>query len=238
MGSAYFYIEPLLALLTMMTTHYENPAIFALDYALVPDATFPTQLLQTIAGYDHVLSLINYDASQVCVAGDSAGATLILSLLLHIAKHGGHNKRQPGYALLISPWATLVSNSNRDTLSDYISQETLQLYGRQYAGTHDNLFDPLVSPGCCMDLVWWANAAPLKGAYFAYGGEEVLAPETRQLISRWKKSGVSIKFREEVGGIHAWVIASLFLEDDMDKRVKGMVELVKMVKNAIPPCYA
>ena len=61
-----------------------------------------------------------------------------------------------------------------------------------------------------MDLEWWAKAAPLKGVYFVFGSEEILAPETRQLISRWKKSGVSTKVREEVGGIHAWVVASLF----------------------------
>ena len=229
MGSAYFYLEPLLALLTLLKSHYRNPAIFALEYTLVPEAAYPTQLSETMAGYDHVLSLVHNDASRICVAGDSAGATLMLSLLLRIAQLPDQQRRLPGYATLISPWVTLVSENNRDTPSDYLSKASLQLYGSQYAGTVENLSDPLVSPGCSADLDWWARAAPRNGMYIAFGSEEVLGPETRTLISRLEKSGVNVSTREDAGGVHAWAIASLFLEDSIEQRVRGMKDLVKMV---------
>ena len=229
MGSTYFYLEPLLALLTLLKPHYRNPAIFALEYTLVPEASYPTQLSQTMAGYDHVLSLVQNDASRICVAGDSAGATLVLSLLLRVAQEPNGQTRRPGYATLISPWVTLVSNQNRDTSSDYLSKQSLELYGSQYAATKEHLFDPLVSPGCCVSLDRWAQAAPHNGMYIAFGSEEVLGPETKSLISRLKKSGVNVSVREDPSGIHAWAIASLFLEETIEERIKGIRELVKMV---------
>ncbi|MCJ1246018.1 hypothetical protein MMC30_003222 [Trapelia coarctata] len=234
MGSTYFYLEPLLALLTLLKPHYQNPAIFALEYTLVPEASYPTQLSQTMAGYDHALSLVHNDASRICVAGDSAGATLILSLLLHLAQEPGGQTRRPGYATLISPWVTLASDNNRDTPSDYLSKESLQLYGSQYAATKENLSDPLVSPGCCVYLDWWTRAAPRNGMYIAFGSEEVLGLETRNLISRLEKSGVNISVREYASGIHAWAIASLFLEETIEERIRGMKELAKMVAWNIP----
>ena len=230
MGSSYFYLEPLLGLFSLLKSNsqYRSPAVFALEYSLVPDEEYPTQLCQTIAGYQHVLSMVSNDASRVCVSGDSAGATLVLSLLLHIAKKGHERGTYgPGYAALLSPWATLVSEQNRDTPSDYLNTESLHLYASQYAGDH--LFDPLVSPGLCDDFGWLAAAAPSQGLYFSFGSEEVFGPEIRNLICKFRKSGVSVSVKEEPGGIHAWVIARLFLEDSREERVRGMRELVKAI---------
>ena len=86
MGSSYFYLEFLIAWIDLLkTAGYRNPTVFAHEYSLVPNATYPTQLEQTISSYRHVSSIVG-DASRICIAGDSAGCTLILSLLLHIAK--------------------------------------------------------------------------------------------------------------------------------------------------------
>lgn len=92
MGSSYFYLEFLLAWVSLLKlAGYRTPALFALEYSLVPDAIHPTQLQQTIAGYEHVYSIIG-DASRICVGGDSAGATLILSLLLSIGQLSNHKR--------------------------------------------------------------------------------------------------------------------------------------------------
>lgn len=116
MGSSYFYLEFLFAWLTLLkTSGFGNPAIFALEYTLVgsspTDASYPTQLHQAIAGYRYILTITN-SSSKICVGGDSAGATLILSLLLHLAQGGkkkmamqeyDQEKMIPGMAVLISP---------------------------------------------------------------------------------------------------------------------------------------
>ncbi|KAL8762265.1 MAG: hypothetical protein Q9184_001713 [Pyrenodesmia sp. 2 TL-2023] len=235
MGSSYFYLEFLLAWIAILReAGYRNPAIFALEYTLVPDEKYPTQLEQTIAGYDHVCHIIK-DPSRICLAGDSAGATLQLSLLLHFSKSSFPGKRRPGFATLISPWPTLVSPKNRNTPSDYLNADSLHLYGRQYAGTSRNLKEPLVSPGMCKDREWWARAAPSEGFCFMYGSEEVFAPDVRDLIALLRRSGCAVRVREEPGQVHAWPVVSLFLADTQAERTKGLRDLTKMISQVIDP---
>ena len=233
MGSAYFYLEPLLALLSLMQPHWHNPVIFALDYDLVPDKCYPVQLSQAKAGYEYVLStLVNGEAESVVVAGDSAGATLILSLLLFLAAEPNNEDCKPGFATLISPWVSLVSPNNRDTPSDFLNAASLHLYGSQYARKKQYLSDPLVSPGSCRYLDWWERAAPHHGFYITFGGEEVLGPETRELISRLKRAKVRVVVNEEPGLIHAWAVARLFLEGSSEERTKGMRQLATAIRGA------
>ena len=235
MGSAYFYLEFLLAWISLLKeAGYQNPAIFGLEYTLVPDTSYPNQLLQTAAGYDFVCTLVK-DSARICVGGDSAGATLILSFLLSNTKQSEKgNGRKPGYATLISPWTTLYSLNNRNTLSDYLNSDSLHLYGRQYAGSEDNLDNPLVSPGICKDSCWWAKACPSSGFGIVYGSEEVLGPELKELIALLRRSGCAVSVREEPGAIHAWPLVTLFLSDTQAARQKGLRDLVKMMKQAIP----
>ncbi|CAD6568952.1 MAG: hypothetical protein ASARMPRED_002239 [Alectoria sarmentosa] len=233
MGSCYFYLEFLLAWASLLKeAGYRNPAIFSLEYTLVPDAVYPAQLEQTVTGYDYVRKIVG-DPSRICVGGDSAGATLILSLLLYIAKQPDYENRRPGYATLISPWTTLFSTQNRNTTSDFLDANQLHMYGRQYAGSEKNLVDPLVSPGICKDGAWWAKASPSKGYGILFGSEEVLGPELRDLIALWRRNGCAVCVREEAGAIHAWPVASLFLCDTQASRQKGLRDLVKMIKRAI-----
>ena len=233
MGSCYFYLEFLLAWTGLLKeAGYRNPAIFALEYTLVPDAAYPTQLEQTASGYEHVCKVMG-DPSRICVGGDSAGATLVLSLLLRIAQQSDCGKRKPGYAALISPWTTLFSTQNRNTASDYLDANQLHTYGCQYAGSDEKLNDSLVSPGVCKDGLWWAKASPSKGYCVLYGSEEVLGPELRNLVSLWRKNHCAVSVREEPGAVHAWPVVSMFLCDTQAERQKGLKELVKMIRRVI-----
>ncbi|KAI9843713.1 MAG: hypothetical protein M1837_006182 [Sclerophora amabilis] len=229
MGSSHFYLEFLLAWVTLLREEgFHNPALFALEYTLVPDAVYPTQLQQTIAGYNHVLSIVG-NPSRVCVGGDSAGATLILSLLLHLGNMTDYDQHLPGYATLISPWVTLVSPKNRDTASDYLNADSLHLYARQYVGSKISLNDPIASPGHCTDIDWWQRAMPSNGLSILFGGEEVFGPDTLDLIAMLEKTGAFIDVREERGSIHAWPVARLFLGDSKAERQKGLAEIVEVI---------
>ena len=233
MGSAYFYLEFLLAWASLLKDRgYRNPAILSLEYSLVPDAAYPTQLEQTITGYNHCCSLVK-SASQICVSGDSAGATLILSLLLYNARQSNFEKRRPGFATLISPWTTLFSSQNRNTPSDYLNARSLHLYGLQYAGSTEKLDDPLVSPGVCKDGSWWAKASPSAGFGFMFGSEEVLGPELRDLIVLLRNSKIAVSVREEPGSIHAWPVVTMFLADTQPERQRGLRDLTKMISRTI-----
>lgn len=257
MGSSYFYLEFLLTWLSLLQTcgDFQNPAIFALEYTLVPDASYPVQLHEAIAGYKYVLS-ITHDASKICVSGDSAGGTLILSLLLHLASLGrtmsitgtiskkasngngnhltnGETKipNTPGMAVLISPWTALHSSLHKNTPSDYLDAANLHQYASQYAGTQTSVHDPLTSPGSCKAVSWWEKACPSKGFFVMYGAEEVFAPEIKSLLELWEKGGLRIKSVEEEGGIHAWPVACLFLSSSKEARLKGLRIIVSEIRD-------
>ena len=233
MGSTYFYLEFLLAWVSLLKeAGYKNPAVFGLEYTLVPEAAYPTQLEQTVVGYEYACSLVG-DQTRICVGGDSAGATLVLSMLLYNAQRLDHKKRKPAFATLISPWTTLFSLQNRNTTSDYLNSQSLHLYGGQYAGSVRKLENPLVSPGVCKDGTWWAKASPMAGYGIVYGSEEVLGPELRDLVVLLRKSGCSVSVREEPGSIHAWPVVTMFLSDTQAHRQKGLRDLTKMVVQAI-----
>ncbi|KAF2751090.1 alpha/beta-hydrolase [Sporormia fimetaria CBS 119925] len=233
MGSSYFYMEFLLAWVRLLKeAGYKNPALFAPEYTLVPDAVYPTQLHETLAGYHYVLSIAQ-DPSRICMGGDSAGATLIMSFLLHLSDHPELRGQRPGLAVMISPWVTIVSSANKNTASDYLNAESLELYGRQYIGSKISVDDAMVSPGHCTDTSRWAECSPRKGWVFLYGSEEVLAPETRSLIARLERAGMEVTCDEEEGGIHAWPVAALYLGETREERLKGLRYVVRAIRERV-----
>lgn len=218
MGTSYFYLEFLITWVSILKgLGFSNPAIFALEYTLVPEQVYPYQLQETITGYDYILSIAD-DVGQVIISGDSAGATLILSLLLYIAKNSLEGKK-PALATLISPWTHLVSELNHDTSTDYLNVERLHDLARQYAGS-ERVYDPLVSPGYCTDMVWWEKAIPVKGMHFYFGSEEVFCESIRTLAKRLGEVG-KITCHED-DSLHAWPFAVLFLGRHKEERIKGL----------------
>ena len=233
MGSAYFYLEFLLVWVSLLKdAGYDNPALFALDYTLVPEATYPTQVQQALAGYKYVLSIVD-DPSHICVSGDSAGATLILGLLLCLSDYTSLRNKMPGLAVIISPWAAIISSKNQNTASDYLNAESLHLYGSQYIGTKASADDSLVSPGRCKDLSWWRRASPTAGWFFIYGAEEVFAPETRDLTNVLRKADSNVTEHEEKQWIHAWPVVKLFLCNSQEERQSGLRSIIQVTTERI-----
>ena len=230
MGSAYFYLEFLIAWLTRLKQRgFKNPAIFALEYTLVPDGVWPKQFTETCAGYKLLTDYMG-DSSRICVSGDSAGATLILSRLLH---HGDHDEepviyeaKRPALAVLISPWTHIISPLNRNTHSDYLDANALELYGAQYLG-RESAKNAIVSPGLTHGR--WKLAMPSQGYCIVYGAEEVFAPAIEETIHNMKTDGARVKAKREAGGIHAWPMVNLFLGSTREERLKGLDQITDMV---------
>jgi acetyl esterase/lipase len=224
-------MEFLLAFVTLLkSVGFKNPALFSLEYTLVPDAVYPTQVHEAIAAYQYVLSIVGDDSSKICVGGDSAGATIILSLLLHLSEHRDQKALLPGFAVMISPWARVLSKNNKNTRSDYLDENSLRLYGSQYIGNKVAYDDPMVSPGCCIDKHRWSKASPSKGMLFSYSSEEVLGPETKALIETLRTAGTCIHVFEQQGYVHAWPVASLYLGETSSARLHGLREIADTLR--------
>jgi acetyl esterase/lipase len=220
MGSSYFYLEFLMAWLTRLQEKgYANPAVFALEYTLVPDEKWPAQLNETRAGFKFLReSFGGGSAAKICVSGDSAGATLVLGMLLHSAYHQDSQER-PGLAVLLSPWTHLVSDLNQNTRSDYLDKNSLHLYARQYAGD-GAADDDTISPG--LSTSRWKKASPEGGYRILYGAEEVFGPGIEETIEHMKRDGAAVKSHKKKDGIHAWPVVSLFLGESRESRLSGL----------------
>jgi acetyl esterase/lipase len=250
MGSCYFYLEFLLVWHHLLVeAGFQNPAVFALDYTLVPEGIYPKQVKETLEGYMHVLDAVNKDASKVCVAGDSAGGALVLSLLQELGAKASNQEHRgikanvrgslsgpavpdfdlPWMATLISPWVTLMTNSHYPSSVDYLDRQTLWRFAHEYAGEAMINQHP-ASPGNCLDEALWKAASPGRGYYVIYGEEEVFHPDIEAFIKRQSQLGIETKSWKVPGGVHAWPVASLFLSSTADKRLEGLRRLVREIK--------
>ncbi|KAG5925356.1 hypothetical protein E4U42_004391 [Claviceps africana] len=238
LASCYFYLEFLLAMHhLLLKNQFQNPAIFALEYSLVPEETHPTQVNQVVLGYRHVLTEVR-DASKVCVAGDSAGGTLTLSLLRQLRNkvdtrkvNGSTILAVPKLAVLISPWITLISNIHYPSRIDYLTRDRLWAYAKAYAGSM--VHDPAASPGLCEDEQLWETASPDRGYFVIYGEEETLAPDAEAFIRRRRLNGIEVDAMKIRRGIHAWPVASLMLSSTTDRRLEGLESIVRQIRQKV-----
>lgn len=235
MGTTYFYIEFLMAWITRLKdSGFRNPAVFALEYTLVPDAQWPTQFNETRAGYTFLRDTFGDEsAAKICVSGDSAGATLILSMLLQPGnlEQDTHNQllHRPGLAILLSPWTHLVSALNQDTPSDYLDRDSLHLYATQYAGEAAKT-DPVISPG--LNTGRWKQASPVNGYRILYGADEVFSPGIQDMIHHMKNNGAVVKTHQQEAGIHAWPVVNLFLGRTREERLQGLDIMTEFVMSS------
>ena len=77
--------------------------VFAPRYRLSPQFPFPCGLLDCLAAYLYLLTV--QSPTEIILAGDSAGAGMVLSLLIILRDQG---IPLPAGAILISPWADLT----------------------------------------------------------------------------------------------------------------------------------
>jgi acetyl esterase/lipase len=232
MGSSFFYLEFLIAWITRLKgAGFHNPACFALEYTLVPDERWPKQFNETRAGYDFLRkSFGDGSAAKIVVSGDSAGATLMLSMLLQPGALDQEPKfnesERPALAILLSPWTHLISELNQNTPSDYLDKDSLHLYAHQYGGDGAKS-DQVISPGLCISR--WKRASPLHGYRIIYGTEEVFARGIEETMENIRKDGAATKAHRLEAGIHAWPVVNLFLGANREERLTGLDLMVDCI---------
>ncbi len=153
-----------------------------LDYRRAPEHSFPAALHDSIAVFRWMFER-HVNPSNLVMAGDGAGANLLLSTLLTLRKEG---HPQPAASLLISPWVDLVNVDRklrfegRDQRN--FEQARLSFFSKSYAGVFDPS-DPLISPVR-------ADLAGLPPMLIQCGEQEVLADDARQLLERARAGDV------------------------------------------------
>ncbi|BGP33474.1 hypothetical protein JCM10296v2_005276 [Rhodotorula toruloides] len=106
---------------TLNLKKHTQASVFCLDYRLAPEYKYPSQLIETLAGYHYLVNTLGISEDKIVIAGDSAGGNIATAFLLHLARPNpeiyvpeelGPTPKRPAGALLISPFINLASRSS------------------------------------------------------------------------------------------------------------------------------
>ena len=167
-------------------------ATLAVEYGLVPDHVFPSQLDTVVAAYRW---LLGRGPTGVAVAGDSSGATLAMGLALRARDEG---LPRPASLLLMSAWTDLeATGASYDSGSDpFFTRELVRGLAAAYLAGADP-HDPLAAP-------LHADLRRLPRTYLQAGTEESLLDDSRRLADRLRDAGVDVRLDEFADQVHTF----------------------------------
>lgn len=162
------------------------------DLACESANRYPRQLQQAVALLDHLLHVEELQPSSITLLGDSAGAHLVLSLLLHLSHPNPlvaplkFQGRLSG-AVLVSPWVTMDTSApsmqlNKD--KDVLSASSLAYWARNFLGDAD--LDSWNTPTMAPEE-WWGDLL-VDDILALYGDDEILHDDTAVFCERLRVS--------------------------------------------------
>ncbi|MET1005547.1 MAG: alpha/beta hydrolase [Propionibacteriaceae bacterium] len=165
---------------------------FAVEYGLVPEQVFPSQLDTVTNAYRW---LLGHGATRVALLGDSCGATLALGLALRARDEG---LPPPAALMLISAWTDLeATGASYDHGRDpFFTREVVRGLGAAYLAGADPR-NPLASP-------LHADPRGLPPTYLQVGGEEALLDDSQQLADQLRAAGVEVRIDVFPGQLHTF----------------------------------
>jgi len=182
--------------------------IAVLEYSIHP-ASFPTQLNQFISAVQHILSS-GLHPSNLHLAGDSAGANLILQFLSHALHPLPDITPAPSGpfrgACFISPWVAIASDSesfktNRDL--DIISPGSLNHWAKTYLFPVPES-QQVYAQASTVPKHWFAGVDKLVDRFLITVGEhEALKDNILELSETLKGVHSEVKVDLQPGGVHA-----------------------------------
>jgi len=167
-------------------------AMLAVEYGLVPDHVFPSQLDAMVAAYER---LLDRGATRVAVTGDSCGATLALSLAVRVRDLG---LPPPAALMLMSAWTDFeATGASYDSGSDpFFTRELVRGLAAGYLAGADPR-DPLAAP-------LHADLRGLPTTYLQAGAEESLLDDSRRLADRLRDAGTAVRLDQWADQVHTF----------------------------------
>lgn len=203
--------------------HNITTAIFSLDYTLAPRGVFPKQRDEAMAAYDWLCGDMGVDPSKVVVIGDSAGAHLILSLLVGLFERrscsvdeNGRDLR-PAAAVLVSPWINLHTSHPRVLdlhWEERLFKRSLDTYCkwmlRNATPEQDVLYGNFALGREARGS--WADILPARTWVTAGSEELVFLYDIEDFVMQAKADIAGVVLDVATGKDHAWQCAEAFTQ--------------------------
>lgn len=176
--------------------HYTNTQILFVNYRLAPEYVFPAGLDDCLLVYQWLLEQ-GYNAKNIALVGDSAGAGLALTFLQKLREM---SIEYPACSVLISPFIDITGKSPswerlRDVdqiLAKEGLEEVYELYANGLPASH-----PYLSPV-------YADLTGFPPILIQIGTHDILLDENVKLAHSAVEAGVEIKLEQWKYMQHVW----------------------------------
>ena len=190
------------------------------DYRLTPEHPFPAGLNDCVTAYRWLLSQ-GVAASQIAIAGESAGGNLALATTLSVRESGN---ALPAVLVAISPATDMAMTGETYQTKAFVDpilgaglpQDAFALYTNHGATDPRN---PLVSP-------LYADVHGMPPTLLQVGTQEVLLSDSTRMADRLKAAGVKVKLEIWPGMFHAFSAGS----DSIPEGRLAMKHIVKFMR--------
>ncbi len=196
--------------------------LFAVDYRLAPEHTYPAALEDAVTAYRAILKE-GTDPQQIVLVGDSAGGNLAAALLLSLRDN---HVPLPKAVILISPWtylgSDLPSHVNNIPKDQVLGEKNVRLGGEVAHPSYRKdapVTDPYISPV-------YADLTGLPPMLITAGGDELFLDDAALLAAHATAAGVPTQFTIYPYMSHDWTILLPELPESaaMDKEIRQFVD--------------
>ncbi len=194
-----------------------------IDYRLAPEHAFPAALQDCATAYEWLLARPT-PPGEIILAGDSAGASLVLSLLLDLRDR---RRPLPALGVCLSPatdltmsGASIKSNAAADlVLEEHNLHQSVEIYMRGA-----DLRNPLASP-------LFADLHGLPALLLQVGSDEMLLSDATEFAERAKRAAVEVTLEIWPQMQHVWHFAASFVPEAR----MGIAAVASFVDRRLPP---
>ena len=179
--------------------------VVGVDYALSPEARFPTALLQVTAVarwlHEHGTTL-GIDAARVAIGGDSAGANLSAATCLLLRDHG-MPQVLTGMLLHYGCYSNELSEqaiNGYGAEGNLLTSNEMTGFWNNYLARPEDALDPLATP-------LRARLEGLPPACLLSAQCDVLAEQSAAFAERLRAAGVAVMAKEYAGATHSFLEA-------------------------------
>ncbi|KAJ9618766.1 hypothetical protein H2203_008971 [Taxawa tesnikishii (nom. ined.)] len=192
-------------------------SIVLLDYTTAPEGQYPRQLNQTVELVDYLLKG-GRTPSDIILAGDSAGANLVLGLLSHLLHPHPDVSIRPVLtepfrgAVLISPWVKFATDDpswSRNYHTDFLPRSIASRWGGAFLGSAplDNYNQPILA-----DESWFHGSERVIREVLVWGGGgEVLIDSIEAFYEKFKNAHPNTQYVRTPGVCHEDFLIDAFL---------------------------
>lgn len=198
-------------------------AVLSIDYRVAPQHPYPAALEDAFEAYQYLLQS-GFQASEIVIAGDSAGGGLALALCLYLKDHG---VALPKGILTMSAWTDLTCEgesyfTNYEIDVVFGNTRSSLLYNKSYvSGSHPQ--NPYISPV-------FGNFTGFPPMLMQVGDREMLLSDTITVAYKAKEQNVLVRLSIYPGMFHVFQFAKLLIPESK----KAWEEIARFFRKLYP----